>query len=118
MKVTYEHVDRFIQRVTEFCKDKNFVGVYGPARGGLPFAVWLSHRAKLPMLMSPCKGCLIVDDIADTGKTLEKYAGVIGDKYADKYTICTMFYHRDCSFEPDLWMYEKGKEWIVFPWEE
>ena len=35
-------------------------------------SVMLSHRLHVPMLMSPYGNCLIVDDIADTGKGIRK----------------------------------------------
>lgn len=118
MKVAWEQIDQFVRRVADIAKHRSFTGVYGPARGGLPLAVWVSHRAGLPLLAAPAKGCLIVDDIADTGETLAKYAGLSGHAGAERHFIATVFYKRTCSFEPDLWLFEKGAEWIVFPWEE
>jgi hypoxanthine phosphoribosyltransferase len=108
-KVSWEEIEDFVSAVVSIANEKTFCGVYGPARGGLPLAVMISHKANLPLLMSPADGCLIVDDIADTGQTLSKYAG--------KIFIATMFYHRQCSFIPDFWVHEKKKDWIVFPWE-
>lgn len=109
MNVTYEQVDQFVARVADICKKRPFCGVYGFPRGGLPIAVWVSHKAGLPLLMAPHDGALLVDDIADTGGTLKRYAG--------KYFIATMFYHRQSVVVPDLWLFEKTNEWIVFPWE-
>ena len=110
MKVSWQDVDDFTEKAISFAKGKNFTGVYGPARGGLPLAVMLSHGLGIPLLMAPAKGCFIVDDIADTGKTLERFAG--------KYPIVTMYYHKQCSFVPEFWQHEKKDEWIVFPWEK
>ena len=109
MKVDFDMVEFFVALVAEECQKRAFSGVYGFPRGGLPLAVWISHRAKLPMLMSPYKGALLVDDIADTGATLSRYK--------DTNFIATMFYHRQSLVKPDLWVYEKTNEWIVFPWE-
>ena len=90
---------------------KKFDGVWGPPRGGLPLAVILSHALALPFLSSPLsEKTLVVDDIADTGKTLEQYAG--------KNYIVTLFYHPESMFVPDIWIHKKGKKWIVFPWEK
>lgn len=110
MKVSWSDVDNFVGKVTNYAKGKKFSGVYGPARGGLPLAVMLSHSLGIPLLMAPAKGCFIVDDIADTGKTLERYSG--------KFFIVTMYYHEQCSFIPDFWGYKKTDDWIVFPWEK
>lgn len=90
---------------------KRFDGVWGPARGGLPLAVTLSHALNLPFLSRPrSKRTLIVDDLADTGKTLKKYAG--------KNFIVTIFYHPQSIFVPNVWLRKKGKRWILFPWEK
>lgn len=88
-----------------------FDGVWGPPRGGLPLAVVLSHALDLPLLTKPkSKKTLIVDDIADTGKTLQPYA-------ASNF-IATLFYHSESTFEPNLWLRKKSRAWIVFPWEK
>ena len=52
-----------------------FSAVWGPARGGLPIAVCMSHALDIPMAKRPTDpSVLIVDDIADTGRTLNAYA--------------------------------------------
>ena len=102
-----------VKDISEKLKSKrnDFDGVWGPARGGLPLAVCLSHSLNLPFLAKPkSKKTLIVDDIADTGKTLKKF-------YKKGHTIVTIFYHRQSSFEPKIWLREKKDRWIVFPWE-
>jgi hypoxanthine phosphoribosyltransferase len=91
--------------------NRTFNGVYGPARGGLPLAVSLSHALDIPLLAAPHdENSLIVDDIADKGHTLQKYAG--------KNVIATIYHHPDCVFEPTIWLRKKGTEWILFPWEK
>lgn len=109
MKVTWEMVEEFVSKVSQISDIKQFKGVYGPARGGLPLAVWISHKTGLPLLASPFEGALLVDDISDTGATFCKYAG--------KNFIATMFYHKQSKVVPDFWMYEKTDDWIIFPWE-
>lgn len=110
MKVNFEQVEAFVSALAETVRGKGFTSIYAPARGGLVFGVWLSHKLNLPLAQSPVGKCLIVDDIADSGQTLKKFAG--------KFFIATMFYQPDCSFEPDFWMFEKGEEWVVYPWEK
>ena len=107
--VSFDMVGQFVSIVTELCKAKSFFGVYGFPRGGLPLAVWISHKAKLPLLMSPYRNALLVDDIADTGATLLRYK--------DTNYIATMYYHRQSLVKPDFWLVEKRDKWIVFPWE-
>ena len=89
---------------------ENASGVYGIPRGGLVFAVMISHRYNLPLLQAPCKNCIVVDDIADTGFTLKHYR-------QKGYFITTMYYHKQSEVVPDFWYKEKQKDWIVFPWE-
>ncbi len=92
--------------------NKQFSAVWGPARGGLPLAVCLSHALDIPMAQRPTDtSVLIVDDIADTGRTLNKYA-------KKGFTIATIFYHSQCLYVPTIWLLKKGDQWIVFPWEK
>ena len=71
MTVTWDMADRFVDSVSRICDENCFAGVYGLPRGGLPLAVWISHRAGIPLLLAPCRNALVVDDIADTGATLD-----------------------------------------------
>ena len=98
-------------------KENNYKcdAIYGPPRGGLPIAVTLSHRLGIPIIQDYVersgKTVLIVDDIADTGKTLKPLVG----PHVVSYTI---YYHRQSIVEPNYWVFEKKDEWVVFPWEE
>lgn len=89
-----------------------FDNIYGVPRGGLVIAVYLSHLLDLPVVDSIRDGrTLIVDDIADTGKTLVEL-----DKF--KYSkIATLYYHEQSMIYPDIWVYLKTDKWIQFPWE-
>ena len=92
------------------CKNKKFEGVYGFPRGGLCLAVALSHSLGLPLLEKPKNNSLIVDDIYDTGYTLEKIKHLKG---AETYVWIS-------KKQPTWWntyKYIKDKEWIIFPWE-
>ena len=87
-----------------------FKSIYGIPRGGLVPAVYLSHLLDIPLVQKPEKGCIIVDDIADTGQTLKMYRNM-------KYSIATIYYHTQSIVEPDIWVYQKTDAWIKFPWE-
>ncbi|MDD6128226.1 MAG: hypothetical protein PUB60_08770 [Veillonellaceae bacterium] len=108
--VTWMDVESYVHAVAEFYKGKGITGVYGLPRGGVVFAVMLSHLMGVPMLGAPCKGCLVVDDIADSGETLLHYE-------RKGYHITTMFYHKGSSVVPEFWIKEKKDCWIVYPWE-
>lgn len=109
--VTWEGVENFIDMLKPFIEANNFTGVYGPARGGLVFAVMISHRFDLPFLGAPQPGCLIVDDIVDTGDTARAWAN-------KGYKIAAMFYNQNSNIKIDYYMLPKGDNWIVYPWEE
>ncbi len=91
-----------------------YKNIYGPKRGGLVPAVCLSHKLDdLPVITDEkeiTEDTLIVDDIADYGKTLQKFVG--------KNFIITLFFHQHCSFVPCVWMREKTEKFIHFPWEK
>ena len=85
--------------------------VYGLPRGGLVPAVKLSHVLELPLLTDAKKigkRTLIVDDIADSGKTLSAFK---------EQRKATLYYCRKSTVVPDAWAYEKTDCWVVFPWE-
>ena len=114
--VDWEQVETFLDEISVISDlyNLNFTGVYGLPRGGLVLAVMISHRLNIPLLLAPCKNCLIVDDIADTGISLEHYDI---DKNEKQYYITTMYYHIQSKVVPDFYVYEKTDNWIKFPWE-
>lgn len=111
---TWNELDRDIKKLAQKIKraKKHFFAVWGPARGGLPVAVCLSHALDIPLAKRPTDlSVLIVDDIADTGNTLNRYA-------EKGFAITTLFYHRQCQYVPTIWLHEKRDRRIVFPWEK
>lgn len=61
-----------VQALQKEFTEVRLTGVYGPSRGGLIPAVYLSHQLGLPLLHKPTKGMLWVDDILDSGTTLRE----------------------------------------------
>ena len=109
-KLSWKEFDECIFSISNQCKGKKFEGVYGLPRGGLCLAVALSHSLGLPLLNEPRNNSLIIDDIYDTGYTLEKIKDLKG---SETHVWVT-------KTEPKWWnayKYIEGKEWIVFPWE-
>ena len=109
-KLSWIEFDECIYSIYNKCKNNNFQGVYGFPRGGLCLAVALSHSLGLPLLDVPKKNSLIVDDIYDTGHTLEKIKDIKGSET-----------HVWVSKRKPTWWnsykYIKDNEWIIFPWE-
>ena len=97
--------------------------IYGIPKGGLVMAVVLANRLNLPLILNyhqyiinrkvyKPNECLIVDDIADSGRTLKSISGS-----QISYTI-TLFKKNISKFIPDMWCRTIGKKyWIKFPWE-
>ena len=120
MKVFYKWnvIDIAVAELCDKVKDESFEAIYGIPRGGLIMAVMMSHKLDVPLVTS-LNGMydtkfLIVDDIADTGVTLEKYKKLEVCEYAK---FATLHYHKQSVVEPDYWISEKGDKWIVYPWE-
>lgn len=94
--------------------------VTGVPRGGLIPAVLISHKFNIPFIGLEAaktlpgelkKKILVVDDIADSGNTLEQIrrhnfkTATLARRYSSKYT-------------PDLSGTEiRDDHWLVFPWE-
>ncbi|MCM1322882.1 MAG: hypothetical protein NC218_01715 [Acetobacter sp.] len=115
--VPWKDAEIFIEALVAKLKDDNIQpkGIYGIPRGGLPLATMLSYRLELPLLLAPCDGCIIIDDIADTGNTLMHYTK--NDTQFNTYYIATMFYAERSCVKPDFYFFKKEDKWIVFPWE-
>lgn len=115
--VTWDEVEDYIDHVVEYINMNKLTisGVYGIPRGGLILAVLLSHKLNKPLLLAPTPNCLIIDDIADSGRTLVHFTH--NDTQFNKYFITTMYYCDRSIVKPDFYGYNKYEEWIIFPWE-
>ena len=79
-KLSWEEFDNCISSISKKCKNKSFKGVYGFPRGGLCLAVALSHSLELPLLSEPKENSLLIDDIYESGYTLEKIRNIKGSE--------------------------------------
>ena len=91
-------------------RQKEFSGIYGVPRGGLCLAVALSHKLKIDLISAPLKNSLIVDDVYETGITLNTFKDVEGA------TFFVLFSKSKPTWWNSVFVSEKS-EWIVFPWE-
>jgi xanthine phosphoribosyltransferase len=63
------------------------------------------------------KRVLVVDDIADSGETLEVIMKHLQEKYSEiEFKSCTLFYKTTSIYEPHFWVNE-ANDWIDFFWE-
>ena len=107
---TWSEFDKSVEHIANKCKFLKFSGIYGVPRGGLCLAVALSHKLKIKLISEPTKHSLIVDDVYETGITLNTFKDVEG----------AMFFVLFSKIKPTWWNtvhISKKKEWIVFPWE-
>ena len=73
---TWSEFDKSVEYIAKECKYEVFSGIYGVPRGGLCLAVALSHKLKINLISEPQKDSLIVDDIYETGLTLNKFRDI------------------------------------------
>jgi|TARA_B100001094_G_C18176468_1_gene798166 uncharacterized protein len=114
-KISYDEVVNACDEIAKWVKDSGieFSGIWGPPRGGLVPGVILSHKTGLKLFNEPrVRPLLVVDDIADTGQTLNTFSKL------DGVYIATIHYHQQSTFVPDKWVHEKKDQWIVYPWEK
>ena len=107
---TWSEFDKSVDLIANKCQFLKFSGIYGIPRGGLCLAVALSHKLKINLISQPINNALIVDDVYETGNTLNAFKDIEG----------AMFFVLFSKIKPTWWNtvnISKKKEWIVFPWE-
>ena len=107
---TWNDFDKSVEHIAKKCSFLEFSGIYGIPRGGLCLAVALSHKLKINLISEPKKNSLIVDDVYETGITLNTFKDIEG----------AMFFVLFSKIKPTWWNtvhISKEKEWIIFPWE-
>jgi len=115
--ISYSQYSVYINELFNMIKRSDIIqsikAIYAIPRGGYPIGVHLSHNLNIP-LVSNTEGLrreelLIVDDIADTGITLEKLTGMC-------IATATLFYKERSTIKPTFYVITTDK-WVVFPWE-
>jgi hypoxanthine phosphoribosyltransferase len=109
--LSWAEFEAAVDHIAADCAARPFCGVYGLPRGGLVLAVSLSHRLDLPLLAAPRPGCLVVDDVYETGRTLEPFRQLKGAAVVVWIS----------KVEPRWWQAVEttpGPDWLVFPWED
>lgn len=102
-------------KISAWAEKKKFNSVYGIPRGGLVLAIKISHLLNVPLVLNRediTGRTLIVDDIVDSGGTIERFKALFGDHC----TIATIYQGENSRVTPDFFLRVK-RAWIVFPWE-
>ncbi len=85
------------------------VGVHGVTQGGCVPATMVAHHLGVPLLDTPVPGCLVVDDLVDSGATASRFAGYAFDA----------LYRKSWSppdVAPGATLIDDNV-WLSFPWE-
>jgi len=115
--ITWDEVNELLDKVYDQCKGDISL-VTGVPRGGTILAILFSHRFDIqytPYMSNHYPNMLILDDIADSGKT---FKDLEQDFPKPKYGA--LHYKSTSVFEPDYYAKEIDKDfgWIVYPWEK
>jgi hypoxanthine phosphoribosyltransferase len=108
--LSWQQFDRAVEQLAAQARQlPDPCGIHGVPRGGLVLAVALSHRLELPLLEQPGPGCLVVDDVYETGQTLAPYRQLPG---------CHVLVW--VSKVPPQWWHAaevtNTDDWLLFPW--
>jgi len=112
--LTWDQFERYCKEISDWARPYKFKNIYGIPRGGLLLAGRLSSLLQIPQIYEASqmsKETLIVDDIADSGRTLSQI-----NKLNCK--TATLFYRRGSIIRPNKWLAEKTYTWVLFPWEK
>ena len=131
------HIKTYLQTILRAMHKDKFVPdvVVGLSRGGLQPAVMLSNYFDVPMIpvslalrdhqverldfeIDPGKKYLVIDDINDTGATLERLSQYMVEA---QWRSAVLINNLPSPFEPDYQGTEINKDeedvWVVYPWE-
>lgn len=108
--LSWHDFEQAVERIAQWVGDCRCNGIYGIPRGGLVLAVALSHRLELPLLSEPQPGCLVVDDVFETGRTLAPHRQLPGAELVVWISKAEPLWWRALEVSPKA-------EWILFPWE-
>ena len=132
---TWEQVEGMTQDILRQIKDEKFDTVVGLTRGGLTPAVLISQYLDIPMhtlkislrdhqeqesldVLKNLGRVLIVDDINDTGATIN----YIKNKWVGSLSYAVLINNEASDADVDFASVDINKReddvWIVFPWED
>ncbi|MDH5780287.1 MAG: phosphoribosyltransferase [Candidatus Bathyarchaeota archaeon] len=141
---TWDKIYEFLLSLAEKIREDNFKPdvIVGVSRGGWPparvmsdllenpeianvkaeFYLGVAETKGEPLITQPVsvsvrnKKVLLMDDVADTGKSLRLVRAHLKEKGATEVKIATIYYKPWSVVIPDY--YEKEtRSWIIFPWE-
>jgi uncharacterized protein len=98
------------------------LGVKNTAAMSVEFYTGVDQRLEVPMILPPVpdlidldnSSLLIVDDVADTGATLQLVRDFVAPRVAEVRTVC--LYEKPHSVIRCDYVWRHTDRWIVFPW--
>ena len=142
IRVSWSEVFKFVSDLKKFCSDKQFDCILAVARGGSIIGTLLSYQLNIPIRyvgissyngdkktdemkftqhaeIGDYKNILVVDDIVDTGDTINFIKDIIAlNSFDRQFTYTTMYTVAGKQEMVDFKVAVKQQdEWIEFPWE-
>lgn len=138
---SYELFKKDTQVLVDKCRDFEPEILLAVARGGLTLAHLMAQAMDMRNLytlnsihyegelkldtfnvfnipdVSHAKRVLIIDDIVDSGETMEEILKILKEKFPDvEFKLATLFYKKTAVLQPDYTVRE-ATQWIDFFWE-
>jgi len=108
--LSWDDIETLVNQLCECISqsDIEITSVTGLERGGLIPAVMISHKLSIPYVYNLTTTTLVIDDICDTGETLNNLAFPL---------TAVLHYKPTAKHKPTFFSEQVGDEWIVYPWE-
>lgn len=109
-RLSWADVSLRAQVIVHQLRRRGYTSVCGVPSGGLIPAVMIAERLDVPLLDEPRRRTLVVDDLVDSGRTLERYAD----------HDCAVLWRKSWAPTHRLVVpapLVPGDAWVVFPWE-
>jgi xanthine phosphoribosyltransferase len=138
---SYEEFKKDTQKLVNSCREYEPDILLAVARGGLTLSHLMAQAMNMRNLyalnsihyegelkldtfnifnipdVSHARRVLVVDDIVDSGETMEEILRVLKEKFPNvEFKLATIFYKKSAVLQPDYTVRE-AKEWIDFFWE-
>lgn len=123
--ISWEEIEVLVNNLSLKIKNSKtkYKNIFGLQRGGLIPAVMISHQLGIPMAKGDIgPTTIIIDDICDSGETLDKLVKDYQTLYAFPFNLNTAVLHykpHTSCFEPtfhsELYL---SDYWLVYPWEK
>ena len=110
LELTWQDVQWEVQRLADRWADVAISGVYGIPQGGVAPALLIAQALGVSVVDKPHHDTLIVDDLIDSGRTMQPYADL-------GYHVDALYRkpHSPADIAPQAALVD---DWLSFPWEK